>query len=169
MAVVAITVVFGLAALGIAYRVQDKPAVYIEGRRETASLDDKGNRSRWYLWQDAANNALIAWRKVTPSVDIPKDGFKLIADANGCGPEAIACADAKNGIIYIASDGNSVDRLTIMMHEIGHLIGVPHIEGDPLMDKAYHGETLTAPSASAVKLAPLKVVIEFSDSPMTRK
>jgi hypothetical protein len=29
---------------------------------------------------------------------------------------------------------------TILMHEIGHLIGVPHIEGDKLMNSKYLGK-----------------------------
>jgi hypothetical protein len=41
------------------------------------------------------------------------------------------------------------------MHEIGHLLGVPHIEGDALMNPSYAGK-VGAPTPDAVALAKLR-------------
>jgi len=41
-----------------------------------------------------------------------------------------------------------------MLHEIGHLLGVPHIAGDPLMEPEF-GHTVDVPTPAAVALAKL--------------
>jgi hypothetical protein len=47
-----------------------------------------------------------------------------------------------------------VDRTTVMMHEIGHLLGVPHITDDKLMEPiAEPNLVLEEPTEAAVALA----------------
>jgi hypothetical protein len=67
------------------------------------------------------------------------------------------------GVLAYAEDPDKVvvcrlfseDTETIMLHEVGHLLGVPHIQGDDLMDAAAHGATLRQPSPAAIALAKL--------------
>lgn len=80
--------------------------------------------------------------------------FKLVARPGYCGPSiSIACADMTTQTIFISNDNEPVDRTTIMMHEIGHLLGVPHIEGDALMDAKYQYKALDGPTDKAVAIA----------------
>ena len=65
---------------------------------------------------------------------------------------AIACADLEKYQIYISLD--TTDKRSVLMHEVGHLLGVPHISGDPLMDPV-HTTTVEAPTEAAVALAKL--------------
>ncbi len=94
--------------------------------------------------------AYQAWhRKLgTMPIPIPKlyDGTAL-----HCGFSAIACTDPSRGEITIANKAES-DLRTVLMHEIGHLLGVPHIEDDSLMNSSYQ-ETVGQPTDFAVALA----------------
>jgi len=47
------------------------------------------------------------------------------------------------------------DPETLMLHEIGHLLGVPHIQDDDLMDAIQHGAKRRAPTPAAIALAKL--------------
>jgi hypothetical protein len=66
-------------------------------------------------------------------------------------------------LAYADSDMNRVvmcrlfdeDPETIFLHEIGHLLGVPHVQGDALMDGATNGKILRAPTPAAIALAKL--------------
>lgn len=69
---------------------------------------------------------------------------------------AEACADRGTNTIVITSlymtNPDRQDPLAIMLHEVGHLYGVPHIERDPLMASGVspHADT---PSMMAVAIA----------------
>jgi hypothetical protein len=67
--------------------------------------------------------------------------------------EASACAFPESNRIVIV-DLSQGRASTVMMHEMGHLLGVPHIFGDSLMDPMYHGP-VDKPSPAAVALAKL--------------
>ncbi len=69
-----------------------------------------------------------------------------------CSHSAIACVDTANYRIRLVNLKNE-DTFTIFLHEIGHLLGVPHINGDPLMKAEYSGEMLKEPTEFAVALA----------------
>lgn len=64
----------------------------------------------------------------------------------------IACADVDKYTIFVRSIYYA-DAKTIMLHELGHLLGVPHIQGDPLMDSVYQGKRDGGPSLDAVAIA----------------
>jgi hypothetical protein len=68
---------------------------------------------------------------------------------------AIACADRINWTINIIGRGSEYDRTSVMMHEIAHLLGVPHIEGDPLMESSYQ-QKVDEPTPAAIALAKLR-------------
>jgi hypothetical protein len=73
-----------------------------------------------------------------------------------CGEQeiAIACAEKSKWRIQIQRVSTMWNTEAVMIHEVGHLLGVPHIAGDVLMDPVYQGDT-DAPSAAAVALAKL--------------
>lgn len=74
-----------------------------------------------------------------------------------CGPIAFACASRWTNTIRLVNIPEHVHLRNILMHEIGHVLGVPHIEGDALMNAEYKddGKLLSKPTASAVALARL--------------
>lgn len=72
----------------------------------------------------------------------------------------LACADMENYAVVLLRD-KDVSLKTVFMHEIGHLLGVPHIENDPLMDAVYQGSTAT-PSRYAVVIAKLNASLPAS-------
>ena len=121
----------------------------IEGTRVAADLNDRGDNARWDKWYKPAKSAAQKWADA--GLVVPE--FRMIAGEGNCGPKAIACCDVGMKTIFLQQDGDGVDRTTIMMHEIGHLLGVPHIEGDPLMDKIYSGKALSKPTDFAVSIA----------------
>ncbi len=131
-------------------RHPSKPTILIEGSR-SAIPEARGDDKLWIKWMDAASLASDKWKHELPiCANFP---ISLIADPGGCGPAAIACADNTKKIIYVSTDGTDVDRTTIMMHEIGHLLEVPHIQGDELMDAEYQGHPLDVPSKAAIAVA----------------
>jgi hypothetical protein len=100
------------------------------------------------------NRAIEAWRAVLPA------GFALPSpdlfdgSPQACESEAaIACANLNSGDITISPlRRGAADLDTVLMHEVGHLLGVPHIEGDPLMNAAYSVK-LSRPTRQAIALA----------------
>lgn len=117
---------------------------YTEG---TAFSPDKSETS-----QRALGAALKAWGVAAGSIPRPSLWIGQCPS-----PEvSIACADRPaNRIIFNAKyyENPSIDRLSIMLHEVGHLYGVPHISGDPLMDASYGNEHLTEPTPFSIALA----------------
>jgi hypothetical protein len=63
----------------------------------------------------------------------------------------VACADRLRYVITVQNT-RGVDRYTAYLHEMGHLLGVNHIVGDPVMDDFYQGPALHITPA-AVKQA----------------
>jgi hypothetical protein len=98
----------------------------------------------------ALDVALSMWRKALNDPSIPRPTLKIA----GCtGLETIACADAsKNEIYWGNAEVDKEDLPSVMMHEIGHILGVPHIAGDPLMDPIYRSK-VDKPSVDAVAIA----------------
>jgi len=115
-------------------------------KSETVRADSDQNH------EAALTSAILAWRQALGvfalGIRRPK---LLIAGDGGCTENGIACV-AGGDIAIDARHLSGVDLRTILMHEIGHLLGVPHIEGDALMNPSYQRET-KAPSAFAVAIA----------------
>lgn len=128
------------------------PVLLIEGR----SVKGADNDQLWSTWIAAARLAQEKWRIAVPEMD--DRPIRLVADPEGCHQGGIACARAADRSIWVAKSGEDVDRTTVMMHEIGHLFGLTHIEGDPLMDEAYQGNSLTEPSTAAVAIVKAKLL-----------
>jgi hypothetical protein len=65
----------------------------------------------------------------------------------------IACIDAKKyQIDLIAFNLTTEDLKTVLMHEIGHILHVPHIEGDDLMNARYV-KKVDRPTPAAIAIA----------------
>lgn len=101
----------------------------------------------------ALNEAVAVWRKALPGKNV---AMPRLLKADHCSSSsAVACADMKNYTIRIVRINQMWDLQTIMLHEMGHLLGVPHIEGDALMDAMFSGK-VDAPTPAAIALAKLQ-------------
>lgn len=108
----------------------------------------------------ALDAATAAWREAL-GIQIPTPGLYVIQGACRYGEffeknGGIASTDRAKYRIYIGNENPNLeasDPQHIFMHEIGHLLGVPHIEADPLMKPVYQGDKLRAPTPFAVALA----------------
>ncbi len=147
--IAALIVISSAAHLAFPGHYSPQKPVLIEGHRAVSLT--RGDSKLWDTWISAASLAVDRWNGVLKDHQVPP--IKLVADVGDCGPDAIACADRNTNTIYVASPREDVDRTTVMMHEIGHLLGVPHIEGDELMDKAYQAKPLEIPSINAISIA----------------
>lgn len=97
---------------------------------------------------DALTEAMSAWKTELGTLPIPRPELR-VATWQACGQNAIACADREhNRITVITGDW---DR-AVLLHEYGHLLGVPHLEGDELMGPT-HLSTLQKPTPLAVAVA----------------
>lgn len=105
-------------------------------------------------FQNSLTAAVNSWAVVLGRpVEIPPIHFGT------CGfvTNALACADRETYAIIstgLESDNKEYDLKSILMHEVGHLLGVPHIDGDALMDPVYQ-QKLDWPTPAAVALAKL--------------
>jgi hypothetical protein len=95
-------------------------------------------------WTPAFQNAAREWREALPKRDLPYMELKVVTTANECGisgeSNPIACAWPAQKTVWVARDEPEWDKRTIMLHEIGHLLGLPHIEGDLVMNSTYQGK-----------------------------
>ena len=136
--------------IAVAVHYMYKPAnpmgkiIYIEPQKPTPVTDAGLNQALDY--------AVAAWSK-SLGYQVKKPLLKK--DDNNCemdfGGGVIACADAATYSIMVRSIYYA-DPKTIMMHEMGHLLGVPHISQDPLMDAIYQGP-VTEPTPWSVAIA----------------
>jgi len=94
--------------------------------------------------------ALEEWRKALPGVKIPTP--RLVRGRCPSGGESLACASMGGNTIWVPAHEDTTKA--VFLHEIGHLLGVPHISGDALMDPMYHAE-VEKPTPAAIALAKL--------------
>lgn len=113
-----------------------------------AAKPDRDPRDRMALIQ-----AVAMWR-VALGVPLPIAMPKLLKVEKGaCDVEenAAACVSRPRwGDTILIEDIQEGDRLRVMLHEVGHLLGVPHIEGDVVMSKEYVGKATALTPASIV-------------------
>jgi hypothetical protein len=99
-------------------------------------------------WQDlnpslrmAESDAVAAWSAAT-GFPIATPRITVAACDNGPLPTGyleVACADVErygltiSPVLLQPRVRAQIDLRTILLHEMGHLFGVPHIPGDPLM------------------------------------
>jgi len=119
----------------------------------------------------AAFDAAVAkWRQVIPKA-FPKSKIpKLLYDPdNGdCrSSSAFACANEYTQTVYwtatLRGHAKAFSVETVMLHELGHLLGVPHIEGDRLMNPVYNGP-VERPSKMAVVIAKAKIAGQLKEN-----
>lgn len=92
-------------------------------------------------WEDALGHPIHIPDLVTSSVPVCPGSADVI----------IACAD-QSAYQIVLVDLRGKNAKTVFMHEIGHLLGASHIEGDPLMKAANDGEVLERPTPWAVAM-----------------
>lgn len=99
------------------------------------------------------DQALADWRTAIGPLPIAKPKLFGVISCGSPVPPSIACAEnSTNRVLIVRGSLGCCDLKSVFMHEIGHLLGVPHIEDDPLMDPAYHAG-IEKPSPYAVALA----------------
>jgi hypothetical protein len=106
------------------------------------------------LYEDAMQQAVAIWSDALGS----KVGAPRLFEGYCHSDIALACADPERYIIIVAMGAPTeqhYDPTTVMLHEVAHLLGVPHIQGDELMDGNYQ-KRLEHPTAAAIALALLK-------------
>jgi hypothetical protein len=84
---------------------------------------------------EALHEAVRRW---SAALDLPVPEpplYRVNYPAMECGdPDAEACFGSVSRAIFLNETSESRDDLLwILLHEVGHSLGVPHIEGDPLM------------------------------------
>lgn len=133
---------FSVVSSPVAIDFQDSPPVVLKDPKFTKALD----------------YAVTSWRDAMPSVEIKLPGLYQGTSNNcweGSNARTIACADETNYRIIVQDnqmDSETIDWPSIMMHEVGHLLGVPHIQGDALMNSGYTRK-VKSPTAFSVALA----------------
>ena len=117
---------------------RDKPARVISDRK----------------FVDALGYAVTEWQRALNRTITPPELLEAECTAGG-----IACVESglfrpqPNAIrIPAGSMSGEYDWPSILMHELGHLLGVPHIEDDPLMAPQYAGP-VKHPSKFAIAIA----------------
>ena len=103
-------------------------------------------------WREALTYARAEWAAALHS-KVPEAGVSP-AGPGDCGQSAIACARRLDNMIFVVGAGADTDKRAVMLHEFAHLLGVPHIEDDPLMAPAYKQVALH-PTPASVALAKL--------------
>ena len=119
-------------------------------------------------WEVALKQAFEAWTVALGQMPIQEPEL-ILGTERSCISigSPIACADLKRNAIVIAGiracaekkvkGSYECDKTSILMHELGHLLGVPHIEGDALMNSEYT-EPVKSPSLFAVAIARVNLV-----------
>jgi len=75
-------------------------------------------------------------------------------DSGFCAMPWLAYADMEmNRVVFCRLEDG--DAETVMLHEVAHLLGVPHIIDDDLMNPMIHHQKLRTPSPAAIALARL--------------
>lgn len=103
--------------------------------------------------------ARVAWIKALgPGARVPSPPLRLGSPGACSGQEgkenAVACVHEGSIIDEGLQNVKPLERVTIYMHELGHLMGVPHIDGDKLMNIEFLG-ALAEPTKASVALARL--------------
>ncbi len=117
---------------------------------------DRTTGINWLQADKDLDYATRSWRVALNDDSIKKPKLS----PGSCGvSSALACVanGGKWNEIFLTdvlgeSENKKTDLKSVLMHEMGHLLGVPHIEGDPLMDPQYQGK-LDRPSNLAVVIA----------------
>lgn len=120
------------------------------GTLKIAAYADDTSLSHESEWLAAFGDALGEWRRVLPGRKVKEPTLMFSSECFGDG--AIACADVKLNAIRVKQPDTGADKKTVLMHEIAHLFGVPHIQGDALMDAAYR-HAVKRPTEASVALA----------------
>lgn len=113
-------------------------------------------------WDAALDEAVVAWGKALPEWNIHKPGITIDRTARCNEERVIACVDIPTNTILVSRDEDLWSRKTIMLHEVGHLLGVPHITHDNLMDPSYQGK-VDMPTEEAAALARIALTRKWTE------
>lgn len=109
-----------------------------------AGAERQGFKARW---EEAELWAADKWASALgPGYAVPVPPIVW----GSCGSsKAIACT---NGTKIYVDEWLWSDKRTVMLHELGHVLGLPHVPGDPLMDPSYHTPVAEPPAADVAWL-----------------
>ncbi len=114
---------------------------------------DQMDLGTWQEWEAALKSARAEWSRVL-GMPAPNPSYDIDRSRMCSGEDSIACADPLRMQIWIRGANRTHDKRTVMLHEMGHLLGVPHILDDALMDWSYQ-EKVAHPTPAAIALAKL--------------
>lgn len=108
--------------------------------------------NNWPEFPVALEQVMKEWKDAT-GISIPKPALKIGSCFNRA---AIACASISDNTIWFTDLWVSTEHVSlksVLLHEVGHLYGVPHIDGDPLMSPRGIEREIDEPTATAIAVA----------------